>query len=86
MIRVSNAASPDVTPSGNTGVISPASRPAPETQIPDQVELSRLAGAVPEDRSRAIAALKTAVASQSYLPPSLPVVRKLVSGAISRTD
>jgi hypothetical protein len=86
MIRVSNnAVSPDVAASGTTGA-SPVPKAATAAQIFDQVELSRLAAAVSKDRSRAIAALKASVASQDYLPPSLPVIRKLVSGALSRPD
>jgi hypothetical protein len=85
-VRTNLAVSPDVTPAVKPGVASPASKTGTESPILDQVELSRPAVAEPEDRSRKIAALKEAVASPGYLPPSLPVIRKLVSGALSRPD
>ena len=85
-VRTDTAVSPDVTPTVTPGVVSPASKTGAEAHILDQVELSRLAAAVPEDRSKKIAALKEVVASPGYLPPSLPVIGKLVSGALSRTD
>jgi len=84
MIRVSSAVSPDVAQSGTTGGVSPVSSGATKAQSPDQIELSRLAEAVPESRSTKIEALRAAVDSQSYLPPSLPVIRSLVSAALSR--
>jgi hypothetical protein len=85
-VRTSTAVSPDVTPAAKPGVASPAAKTGADTPIQDQVELSRSATLEPEDRSKKIAALKAVVESPGYLPPSLPVIRKLVSGAISRTD
>ena len=85
-VRTSTAVSPAVAPGVTPGAVSSAPRNGAEAHIPDQVELSRLAVLVPEDRSKKIAALKEAVASPGYLPPSLPVIRKLVSGSLSRTD
>jgi len=85
MIRVgNNALSPDVAPA--TGTVSPQQKASTEAQILDQVELSQSVAAVPEDRSKVIAALKAAVASPGYLPPSLPVSRKLIAGALALTD
>lgn len=85
-VRTNTAVSPELTPTVTPGTGSAASKTGTEAKISDQVELSRLAAAVPEDRSKKIAALKAAVASPGYLPPSLPVISKLVSGALSRTD
>jgi hypothetical protein len=85
-VRTNTALSPDVTPAVTPTVVSPASKTGTDPQILDQVELSRLAAAVPEDRSKKIAALKAVVTSPGYLPPSLPVIHKLVSGALSGTD
>jgi hypothetical protein len=85
-VRTNTAVSPDVTAAVPPAVVSPASKTGTEPQILDQVELSRLASAVPDDRSKKIAALKEAVASPGYLPPSLPVIHKLVSGSLSGTD
>jgi hypothetical protein len=85
-VRTASVASPDVAPAVTPGSASPASKTGAEANILDQVELSRLASAVPEDRSKKIAALQAAVASPGYLPPSLPVISKLISGALSRTD
>jgi hypothetical protein len=85
-VRTNIAVSPDVTPAAKPAVVSSASKTGTESPILDQVELSGSAVAEPEDRSKKIAALKEAVASPGYLPPSLPVIRKLVSGALSRTD
>jgi len=86
MIRITNnPVSPDVVPPGKAGGGTP-SKPVADVQIPDQVELSGLAGAVSEDRSKKIAAVKAAVDSPGYVPASLPVIRKLVSRALSRTD
>lgn len=87
MIRVGNSSiSPEVAPQGAAGSVSAQPKSAAGTQISDQVELSHSAAAIPEDRADRIAALKTAVASPDYLPESLPIVRKLVSGALSRSD
>lgn len=85
-VRTNTAVSPVVTPTVPRGIASSAPKTDAEAHILDQVELSRLAANVPEDRSKKIAALKEVVASPGYLPPSLPVISKLVSGAISRTD
>jgi hypothetical protein len=85
-VRTNTAVSPDVAPTVTRGDVSAAPRAGAETHILDQVELSRLAATVPEDRSKKIAALKEVVASPGYLPPSLPVIRKLVSGSLSRAD
>lgn len=52
----------------------------------DQVLLSEAATAVPLDRSDLIAALKAVVSSPDYLPPSLPISRKLVEGALIRSN
>jgi hypothetical protein len=85
-VRTNTGVSPDVVPTVKRGAASPAPKAGVEAHILDQVELSRLAATVPEDRSRKIAALKEVVASPGYLPPSLPVIGKLVSGSLSRTD
>ena len=89
-VRTNTPVSPPVssgaTPTTAPGAGSPASTASAKAQVLDQVELSRLAAAEPEDRSNKIAALKELVGSPGYLPPSLPVIRKLVSGALSRTD
>jgi hypothetical protein len=89
-VRTNTVVSPpislDAAPPVTTGAASPATKTGTEAQILDQVELSRSAVAEPEDRSKRIAALKVAVASAGYLPPSLPVISKLVSGALSRPD
>jgi hypothetical protein len=87
MVRVgNNFISPDVTPRSATESASPVAKAAVEPHISDRVELSHSAEPVPEDRAGRIAALKTALASPDYLPSSLPVSRKLVTGALSRTD
>jgi hypothetical protein len=85
-VRTSTPVSPDITPAVTPAAVSPASKTGTEPQVLDQVELSRLASDVPEDRSSKIAAIKAVVSSPGYLPPSLPVIHKLVSGALSRTD
>jgi hypothetical protein len=88
MIRVgNNSISPAVPQPSAQGVVSAAT--AAETspiEISDQVELSHELAAVPQDRANRIAALKAELASPDYLPESLPVSRKLVSGALSRTE
>ncbi len=88
MIRVgNNGVSPAVPQQGAQAVVSPATEPvASPIEISDQVELFHQLAAVPHDRADRIAALKANLASPDYLPESLPVSRKLVSGALSRTD
>jgi hypothetical protein len=85
-VRTNTVVSSDVAPAITPGSVSPATKTGTEAKILDHVELSLLAGTVPEDRSTKIAALKAVVTSPGYLPPSLPVIHKLVSGALSRTD
>jgi Anti-sigma-28 factor, FlgM len=83
---VSPPVSPDAAPIPTSAAGSPASKSGSQVPVLDQVQLSRLAASAPEDRSKKIAALKAEIASPDYLPPSLPVIRKLVSGAVSRAD
>jgi hypothetical protein len=85
-VRPNTPVSPVVTPAVTPAAVASVSKTGTESQILDKVELSPSASAVPEDRSNKIAALKALVDSPGYLPPSLPVIQKLVSGALSRTD
>ena len=77
---------PALAPEGNAGAASPTAKAGTAAHVLDQVELSRAAAIIPEDRSKKIAAVTAAISDRSYLPPSPPVIRALVLGAVSRTE
>ena len=86
-MRVNQTSVPQaLAPEGTAGASSPTSKSAPAARVLDEVELSRAAAVIPEDRSGKIAAVTAAISDRSYLPPSLPVIRALVQGAISQTE
>ena len=87
MIRIDNSSfSPDLSPTSAKGSPAPPNIDNGTAQIPDQVQLSHATAAIVQGRADQIAALTAIVASPDYLPSSLPVSRKLISGALSRAD
>jgi hypothetical protein len=87
MIRIDNSSlPPEVTPARPAGSSPTASGSGTGAQASDEVQLSHAGTALPEGRAERIAALKITYSSPDYLPPSLPISRKLISGALSRTD
>jgi hypothetical protein len=88
MIRVgtNTRLSPDVPKAAAAGTAVALSKVPAAVNPLDQVELSRLASIQPEDRLKKIEALKATVSEPGYLPPSLPVIGKIVAGALSRPE
>jgi hypothetical protein len=87
MIRIGNSPFPrEVTSAWATGSPPAVSGSEKDTQASDEVQLSHSATALPEGRAERIVALRTMFSSSDYLPPSLPVSRKLIAGALSRAD
>jgi hypothetical protein len=86
MIRIDNSTfSPEVASTRAAASSPPLPANGPASEGGDEVQLSH-AAALPEGRADRLAALKSVVSSADYLPPSLPVSRKLISGALSRDD
>ena len=87
MIRIGNSSlAPEVALRSAVGGAAPALEDASSPQTSDEVQLSHAVAALEEQRSNRIAELKKQVASPDYLPPSLPVSRRLVSAALSRPE
>jgi hypothetical protein len=85
MIRVGNNPISHDVPPQSARLVSSQANNAAGGPISDQVELSHSPDAAPVDRAGRIEALKAVVSSPDYVPESLPVVRKLVAGALART-
>lgn len=87
MIRISEFSVPPDLASPRTErrtVTTPAGTAA--NQAPDDVQLTHSANAPSQQRLDYLAAVKAMVGAPDYSPSSTLVSRKLVSGALSRTD
>jgi hypothetical protein len=86
MIRIGNFPfSPDVAlKSAGASASGVSDDNTAEAHIADLVQLSHLTTGTLGSRANRIAQIKAQLASPGYLPLSLPVSRKLISGALSR--
>lgn len=87
MIRIDNSTFSAEVSSTRATAPSPAlAAGQPSVEGSDEVQLSDAANALPDGRAERLAELKAVVSSADYSPPSLPVSRKLIEGALSRGD